>query len=156
MSRKDWIEVVGVISIVVTLGFVAMEIRQNTNAAQSAVYQSISEQSMDLIAMLVEDDELLAALDVVSAGGGNEQQRRIVYLYYAMALRLQQNRFLQSELGVVDRERMLFLGGRARLYRTEGFRAFWQVAREDLDEDFRIYVEEELMTLDAPAPLDPE
>ena len=122
-----------------------MEIRQNTNAAQSAVYQSISDQSIDIMAMVIGDDELRNALDIVNSGGGTEEEKRLVHAMYRMAIRVSQNRYLQVELGVVDRDRMLFLGGQGRLYRSEGFRAYWDTVKDMFDPCFREYIEQGAM-----------
>ena len=145
LNRKDWIEIVGMISIVVTLIFVAVEIRHNTNAARSAVYQSIADQGMIVLAMPVENADLRAALKAVGPGGGTDEEKFLVHFYYGMAVRVSQNRYLQAELGVVDHDRMLFLGGRSRLFPSPGFRAYWEPRKHRFDEGYRDYVEKVLM-----------
>ena len=148
---KGWVEIVGVISIVVTLIFVAFEIRQNTYAVRSGVIQDVTAESMGVIRTMLEDDSLREAMRATDAGTASEAQQDRMSLFYAMMLRLQQNRFLQIELGLVDKEQMMMLGGRAYVYRRAGFRAHWAQARDNYTPEFRTFVETELMS---PPPMD--
>ena len=146
---KGWVEIVGVVSVVVTLIFVAFEIRHNTNAVRSTVINSISEQSLDTLRLIVQDNTLRDAMRAVDAGTASAAQEDRMFFFYASLMRLQQNRYLQIKLGVVDEEELLLLGGRADIYRRPGFRRYWEVAQERYDPGFREFVERVLISLPA-------
>ena len=139
---KDLVEIAGVLSIVVTLIFVVFEIRQNTNAIRSAVIHDVSEQSMGVVRMLIENKELREARIAVNEGQVTPDQRSQVDYLYGMLIRLQQNRFLQSGLGVVDEDVMLLLGGQAPVYRTPDFRRYWDDVKRQHPIEFQSYMEE--------------
>ena len=139
---RDFVEIVGVLSIVVTLIFVVFEIRQNTNAIRSTVIHEVSEQSMGVLRMLIENRELREARLAVNEGQVTPDQRSQVDYLYGMLIRLQQNRFLQSGLGVVDDDVMLLLGGQAPVYRTPDFRRYWDEVKRQHPTEFQRYMEE--------------
>ena len=144
-QRRDWIEIIGVAAVVVTLGFVAMEVRQNTNAVRSAVVQGVTEQSIDVYEMLIQDNSLREAMRAVDAGTATPDQRDRIYLLYSTITRLQQNRFLQVQLGVVDKEMLMLLGGRGDVYRRAGYRAYWAQRQNEHSPEFRSYMEQEVL-----------
>ena len=61
-QRRDLIEVAGAIAIVVSLVFVAIEVRQNTTAMTASAYQGRSEALQDL-AVVVATSEVLARIE---------------------------------------------------------------------------------------------
>jgi len=144
---KDLLEVVGVLSIVVTLIFVLLEIRQNTNAIRSSVIHSVSEQSMDILRMLIENPDLRESRRAVSEGQPTADQRSQVDYLYGLLIRLQQNRYLQSGLNVVDEDVMLLLGGQAPVYRTGDFRRYWNEVKGNHPTGFREFMEENNINL---------
>jgi len=61
-QKKDLIEITGVIAIVFSLAFVALEVRQNTTAMTAAAYQARSEALQDL-AVTAATSEVLARIE---------------------------------------------------------------------------------------------
>lgn len=93
-------ELVSAVAIVVTLGYLAIQTRQNTAAVQAAVRQS----------MLIEDRELLfkqMEFPFVAAGEYNEreltreEQVQLISFLVAM-VRVRENQWLQYQNGVID------------------------------------------------------
>lgn len=144
---KELLEVVGILSIVVTLIFVLFEIRQNTNAIRSSVIHSVSDQSMDIMRMLIELPELRESRRAVNDGESTADQRSQVDYLYGLLIRLQQNRYLQSALNVVDEDVMLLLGGQAPVYRTGDFRSYWKEVKGNYPAEFQEYTEENNINL---------
>ncbi len=144
-QRRDWIEIIGVAAVIITLGFVALEVRQNTNAVRSAVVLGVTEQSIDVYELLIQDDSLREAMRAVDAGTARPEQQDRINLLFSSITRLQQNRFLQIELGVVDKDTLLLLGGRGDVFRREGYRAYWAQRRNEHSPEFRAYMEEVVM-----------
>ena len=54
-------------------------------------------------------------------------------------------RFFQSELGLIDRETALILGGRAALYERTHFQQHWSEAKERYPPRFRDYMDNEVL-----------
>ena len=142
-SRKDVFEFAGLIAIVLSLAVVAYEVRQNTAAVRSAAIQAVSDQATDAISLVVEHPDLQAALDAADVGNADPKQLRRVNTFYALLLRLQINRFLQSEVGAIDRQIILRMGGRATVYNTPSFRRYWDNIKANQPEDFREFMENE-------------
>jgi len=144
---KDVIEVIGVLSIVATLAFVALEIRQNTNAVKSATIQEIARSSYDATVLTLENADLRAARQAVCSGNLDEAQRFLLRIYYAALLRIQMNRFFQMQLGVIDEEMTLALGGKGGAYRNPFFVEIWPVLKIDFTLDFQEYIERNVLPL---------
>lgn len=141
---RNVLELVGAAAIVISLGFVAFEIRQNTNAVRSTVIQSISQQSIDSIERVLSNPELRHAQAAVRAGNASEEQQRLVDMQFGTLLRIQMNRFLQLEIGVIDRDLVLLMGGRGggTAYGWEFFIDYWERSKDDYPDDFQAYMEE--------------
>ena len=152
---KDILEVIGILSIVVTLIFVLFEIRQNTNAIRSTVIHSVSEQSMDVLRLLIENPELRESRRAIKEGQSTADQRSQVDYLYGLLIRLQQNRYLQSGLSVVDKDVMLLLGGQAPVYRTSDFRSYWNEVKGNHPTGFRDFMEENNINLPSDESLRP-
>ena len=69
-----------------------------------------------------------------------------------MILRLQLNRYLQSEVGAIDREVILEMGGRATVYNSPSFRRYWHVIKENQPDGFREYMENEVFSPETTGP----
>ena len=147
-SRKDAFEFVGLIAIVLSLAVVAYEVRQNTAAVRSAAIQGVSDQATNAISLVVENPELLDAIDAADQGTADRRQQRQVDAYYALILRLQINRFLQAEVEAIDRQIILRMGGRATVYNTPSFRKYWEQIKENQPGDSREYMERDVFSPD--------
>jgi hypothetical protein len=147
-SRKDIFEFVGMVAIVLSLAIVAFEVRQNTAAVRSAAVQAVSDQSTDAISLVVENADLRDALDAADEGIADQKQLRQVNTFYALLLRVQINRFLQSEVGAIDKQVILKMGGRATVYSTPSFRNYWDSIKGNQPDDFREFMESEVILQD--------
>ena len=143
-SSKDLYEKIGIMAIVVSLAIVAYEVRQNTNAIRSTVIQSISQQSFDAVALSIENKDVRDALYATASGNATPEQERLVDIVYAALLRIQLNRYLQADIGVIDRETVLKIGGSGggTIYQRSDFREFWERSKSDYDAGFQAYMAE--------------
>jgi len=148
-------EIVGVVSVVGSLIFVAFEIQQNTDAVRSATIQAMSQQSFDSLAFFVENADLRAAWIADEQGVATEEQLMQIRSYWAARLRAQQNRFLQIKLGILDEETALQIrdagesgdGGRAR-----SFKKNWAVMRRNYAADFVDYMDNVVLSPEGAIP----
>ena len=144
MKREQWkdlIEIVTAFAIIVSLVFVGLEIRQNTNAVRSTVAQSISEQSYDAIVLMIENGELRAALSAIE-GESPDEKKRLLFLYYGALVRIQLNRYTQIQLGVIDAKTVFAMGGSGGIYDRASFRDYWSLARNSHSPEFVSYMED--------------
>ncbi|MDG2170758.1 MAG: hypothetical protein P8L44_22850 [Opitutales bacterium] len=115
-------QLLGALGVILSLIFVAWEIRQNTEAVENATIQSISEQSFTATNLIVQNEDLRIVFNMALDGRElSEDQETLINSFYQSALRVQMNRFLQTKLGILDPETALFLGGRANVYQTPQF-----------------------------------
>ena len=153
MAKPNWIwketaEVLGVLGVIASLIFVAFEIRQNTNAVQSATIQAISEQSFELTLRSAENAELLAIMRKAEDGESlSVPERDQLSAVYRALMVLNMNRLAQMELGVLDENTVFAVGGRGPGYRSPFFAEFWAESRHRYSPEFIEFVESELLPL---------
>jgi hypothetical protein len=130
------------VGVFVSLVFVAMEVRQNTEAVRSATLQAIAEQSFAAVAQLVEDEDLRVAYDLARGGQPlTPSQRLHLKTFYMGLMRIQQNRYMQAQLGILDLETLNFTGGRAGAYSIPFFAEFWSEDRDEYPPEFVEYID---------------
>ena len=157
MAEKNtkWHQVLAVLGVMLSLGFVGYEIRQNTRVARAAAVQGISEAVIEWTTTMLENDDWMRIQTFVDNGGKREdlspldQQR---YYYGAVStLRLMDLRFRQVQLGIIDESEIDVGGGRANLgwYRSEHFLDFWQSIDQTTrwPQDFIDFMETEVLGL---------
>jgi hypothetical protein len=139
------LELAGIAAIVASLAFVALEIRQNTDAVRSTIIQSVSQQSFDAIALSINNEYLRDAQDAALAGNASPKQIQELYRYYTALMRVQLNRYMQTKIGVIERELVLEVGGRSGIYSRRGFRDYWSRNKNDYSNGFQNFVEQILI-----------
>jgi len=145
--------VLGALGVIGSLVFVAMEVRQNTEAVRSSTIQSISEQSFGAVAQLVENADLRAAFEAASTGKPlTSEQRFHLKMFYHGAMRIQQNRYLQIRLGILDQETVLFTGGRGSAYDIPFFAEYWAEESDEFPPEFGVYVDSVLLSQGGQSP----
>ena len=136
----------GALGVILSLVFVAWEIRQNTEAVKSATIQAISEQSIAAANMVVQNKDLrdafLLAMNEQSLSSDQDAQ---VMLFYMSLMRLNMNRYLQFKLGILEKETVLYLGMQQGPYRSSHFKTFWSQDKASWPEDFVAFMETEVM-----------
>ncbi len=148
MAKVSWIwretaEVLGVIGVIATLIFVAFEIRQNTSAVRSATIQAISEQSYDSNYRLAENPDLLALIRKSDNQEPlTESERDQIFTWWNAILRLNQNRYQQFRLGVLDDATIFEVGGRSSVYQGSSFAEYWEATKQSHSVEFQRFVEE--------------
>ena len=150
LGWKGLAEIFGTLGVIGSLIFVALEIRQNTNAVRSATIHAIAEMSYDTSMRMAENPELLA---IQRAADNGEPltigQRDQLVSFYSGIMRIQQDRFQQYQLGILDEETVFQVGGRGRGYRSLFFAEFWEERKETYPVEFRQFMEREILPLSA-------
>jgi hypothetical protein len=142
-------QIIGAISIVVSLFYVAYQIRQNTNAVQSATSQAVHDNYASWYQALAGDPELssVAVKGLKDYGSLSELEKaRFIALFMAF-LSYSQNAFLKWREGLLPQA--LWLGWELvimNLVSAPGGQAFWQERGYLFGAAFRKYVESDVMT----------
>ena len=143
---RKLIEIVGFLSLIASLIFVALEIRQNTNAVRGATIQGFAEHSMEVSMVLAQNADIRAAWLVMDDKDLDADQELILQAMYIGLMRLLENRLIQAEIGVIDFEDLERFGAKASVYRTSYFRRFWALTKDQYSIQFQEYVEREILS----------
>lgn len=145
-TRPVWrgaAEAIGVLGVIGSLIFVALEIRQNTNAVRSATIQAISQQSYDANYRLAENSELVEIISKADNGEAlTDSERRRLFAWWTAILRLNENRLQQYRLGVLDASILFDVGGRNRVYQGNSFAEYWESRKQDYSAEFQRFIDE--------------
>jgi len=143
MKRQN-VEVIGLVSVIASLIFVGVEIRQNTTAIRGATQQEISYQISEIYKIAVENEKIALitsqAYEGIEKDDLSETDFSRFWLFAMMGLRRVENIYLQYNNGFVgyeafDRIDMAF-------YRTSLVRQIWEERKNSFDPDFVVFYEE--------------
>ena len=140
---RETAEVIGVLGVISSLIFVALEIRQNTNAVRSATIQAISGLSFESNMRMAENPELLALWRKSNNQEPlSDSERDQLFAVWSAVLRLNQNRFQQFRLGVLDDATLFEMGGRNRIYQGNSFAEFWEATKPSYSVEYQRFIDE--------------
>jgi hypothetical protein len=141
-------QVIGAIAVVISLIYVALQIRQNTNAVRAATAQSVHEHFANWYTTFASDASLSGVVisGLKDYGSLSETDKaRLVAIFMAF-LSYSQNAFLKWRQGLLAPS--LWLGWEQvimNLVCAPGGKAFWKERSYLFGEEFRRYVEDDLM-----------
>lgn len=148
-SLKDTAEMVGIAAIVVSLIFLALEVRQSATATRGATQQALADSARDASAALVED-QLMAELSLrfLSATDWSDftdvERYQLVVLFTSM-LRVYESAYYQWSEGNLASE--IWAGWEASLSGVApmpGVELYWKERRYYFDGRFQLYFEEQM------------
>jgi len=141
-------QVIGAIAVVVSLIYVALQIRQNTAAIRSATAQSVHEHFANWYQQFATDESLseVAVKGLKDYGALSETQKaRFVSIFMAF-LSYGQNAFLKWRQGLLSQS--LWIGWEQvlmNLLGASGGKSLWKERAYLFGEEFRRHVEGDLM-----------
>jgi hypothetical protein len=141
-------QVIGAIAVVISLFYVAHQIRQNTNAVRSATAQTVHEHFANWYHLIAADAELsrIAANGLRDYALLSEQERTRFIAAFMSFLSYSQNAFLKWREGLLAQP--LWMGWELvimNLVCAPGGKAFWKDRGYMFGAEFRRYVEDDLM-----------
>ena len=146
-------QAVAAAGVIASLIFVAIEIRQNTEAVKGATIQAVAQQSMDMTMAGLDNPELREALAAARSGEAlSPDQKEILTWFFNAKLRADENRFRQVQLGILEESNFDQLSSNAA-YRLPYFAEWWPSRRFTFAEDFQRIVEREFLPLSKNNPL---
>ena len=145
-------EAIAAVTVIVTLVYLAYQIRHNTQVAQSAATQGLSEQIGQVYATLAADAEL----SLIFAKGladpeelSNQEMVRFMSFFQYMAFGMQNWVFQTQHQSVDDDTFMNITSLMKGPGATPGFRYFWEQRGHAYSPAFQEYVRVNLLSVDA-------
>ena len=141
-------QIIGALAVVISLIYVAYQIRQNTNAVRSATAQTVHEHFSNWYNLVAADAELarIAANGLRDYASLSEQERVRFVATFMSFISYSQNAFLKWREGLL--KPALWLGWEQvmmNLFGAPGGKAFWKERGYLFGEEFRRYIENDLM-----------
>jgi hypothetical protein len=137
-------EVVGLSAVIASLGFVGMEIRQNTAAVRSATTQAVSDQAMELTLSIATDEHLPRLVSELNNGLTRSEFDPHDYyrlrLVVIAGLRRQENLYAQVRSGVLDPAALRNVS--FSFYQNPYVRELWAEIRDTFNPEFTRYWDE--------------
>ena len=136
--NRTIVEIIGFLSLVGSLAFVGVEIRQNTSAVRGATNQAISDQVGELMLTIATDDNLARLVKRLYDGETQDQFDPVddmrLYMTIMTGLRRVENIFLQIEDGILDDRAFDRIG--LSFYRSNYGQEIWQANKQFFDREF--------------------
>lgn len=144
-SRREIFEAIGLLAIVASLIFLAVEINQNTNALYGQSRQSVLEAAQSELFVLVEHPEV--SLSVVKEGPLTPEENVRLDAYLAATLRAREYAFLQYQVGAIDEEQWNVEVAVAKsILNAERVRLWWAVVgRNNSSPQFAEFVDSQII-----------
>ncbi|MGB0921833.1 MAG: hypothetical protein ACPG06_03370 [Alphaproteobacteria bacterium] len=137
-------QTIAVVALVLSLGFVGVQIRQNTRATRASSHHAVTDALNQINFIFATNDDVtnrwLAGIDGRADMSPKDQWQFDAFLraYFHAC----ETMFVQAQLGVGDREIMIAEeGGLKFLMNTEGAQQFWDENLFGFGPNFRAYVE---------------
>ena len=145
LSARAVGEIVAVISVVLSLVFVGLQLRQSTAATQAAAYQELGIATSDMLFDLSSRSELLANMalsgrDIESLESLSSADLAELRMFVQGILRLYETAYLQVETGILAPDSLDYLGWEN--YRnSSSLKNLWPSLRQSLNPIFAEYIE---------------
>ena len=141
-------QIIGAVAVVISLFYVASQIRQNTNAVRSATAQTVHEHFAKWYHLVAADDELsqIIAKGLRDYGSLSEKERVRFIAAFMSFLSYSQNAFLKWREGLLASP--LWMGWQhviMNLVGAPGGKAFWKDRAYMFGDEFRRHIEDDLM-----------
>jgi|TARA_B100000902_G_C27292539_1_gene907996 hypothetical protein len=144
MNNRIVLEGVGIFSVIGSLLFVGVEIRQNTSAVRGATQQDISYQISEMYKIGVENEKIASIMSRSYQGLKKKDLTDTEFLQFwlfsMLGYRRVENIYLQYKNGFLTEEAFDRIG--MSFYRTPIQLEIWKERREDFDPEFASFFEQ--------------
>ena len=135
-------EFIGGVAVLVTLIYLALQVKQNTNTVRASTVQSLQDSASSFVTSIALDEEVTALwLRGLQGADLNTTQSARVSLLLHAAFRRYENAFLQFRLGVIDETNWKpwekLIGANMSM---AGPRQWWEQARIMYSDEFAQFV----------------
>jgi hypothetical protein len=146
-------EFIGGVAVLVTLVYLAVQVRQNTRTVAAASSQAVTSTSADILMRGAANKDLAQVfLKMISAPDSLDAVERIqAWMYLRAAFRTMENQYYQSRRGLLDESWPGYLQTLGILIRTPYIREWWRGDRTTFGPLFRELVDEHVSSSEANA-----
>ncbi len=148
-TRRDLVEVLGVLGVIASMIFVGIEIRQNTAAVRGATYQSIADSSLQHVQWWAGNEKLLQLESEIDEGALSEDfahsENLLIQANIVMTLRRMENIYVQVQEGLVQDDAVLRFRPSHYYFHSAYFQEFWAEYRLEVEPVFRDFFEQEFI-----------
>ncbi len=136
-------EILGALTVVVTLVYLAVQVRQNTAAVKASSHHAITDSFNAINARIAENPQMARIWRLGQAGLGTLSEDETVSFSFMMLayLRVFETLYYQRKIGTMEEQ--LFVAEEQTLrwaVRSQGFREFWTANPISLSAEFRDYI----------------
>jgi len=148
-------QLIAAIGVIVSLFYLAAQIRQNTRSMRAVVVvvDSLAHSLVDLLGPHAQNPESLRAFSVVTEnwnGASDEDRARTLPLIFAL-FKLFENAWFQQRQGTLDRQQWAGWDAYIRIYyHRPRVKTWWTMRRAAFAEGFRNYLEKRQPVEDLP------
>ena len=145
-NARVFVEVLAALSVMASLGFVALEVRQNTAAIKAAAIQDLASVTTEYLNAWATDEHIPLLFARVASGElpsafSIEENQRLGFMYVS-AMRAYEARYLQIRLGVLDEDIVESMSGAATMFDDPWFAARWPRFKPNVGPEFARFMEE--------------
>lgn len=138
-------EAIGGIAVIITIVYLAIQIRQNTRAVRAAAFQQVVDSFAEFSAFLSRDRDLVEI--VINGNKDYHSLNEVDQTRYDLAmrsfLRRAENVFFQTEQGTVEAETWTGIRGNLiTVFRAPGFQTWWKRQTRYFNPAFRDFLEQ--------------
>jgi len=138
LKNKKTFEIIGLLSVVSSLVFVGLEIKQNTTAVRGATQQAVSSQVAEMYRILTENERMADLVSKASKGINKSDISESDYVsfwsFQMMGFRRIENIYLQHKNGLLTKDAFSRIG--MDMYKTKIVRVIWEERKGDFEADF--------------------
>jgi hypothetical protein len=138
LKNKKTFEIIGLLSVVSSLVFVGLEIKQNTTAVRGATQQAVSSQVAEMYRILTENERIADLVSKASKGINKSDISESDYVsfwsFQMMGFRRIENIYLQHKNGLLTKDAFSRIG--MDIYKTKIVRVIWEERKGDFEADF--------------------
>ena len=138
MKNRKFIEIIGLFSVVGSLVFLGIEVKQNTIAVRGATQQVVSSRVSEMYRILTENENIAKLINQCYNGISKTEMSESEYVqlwaFQMMGFRRIENIHLQYKNGLLTED--AFSRIRIGIYRTKIVREIWEERKGDFEPDF--------------------
>lgn len=144
-------QLIAAVGVIVSLFYLAAQIRQNTRSMRAVVVDSLAHSLVDLLGPQAQNPESLRALSIVTenwnAASDEDRARSLPFIF--ATFKLFENAWFQQRQGTLDQQQWEGWDAYIRIYYHQpGVKTWWTMRRAAFAAGFRDYVEKSQPVVD--------
>lgn len=143
--KTNWKDTIAVFSVVLSLAFVAYELRQNSNLMRGQARQSLAELNQEWLALMSQDstfNSIWTKAWITEEALTPSEERRATFMML-LNIRRMENVYFQYHEGLVDESALHSYGIQGKIFKNKKvrFQKFWAEWKPAFDPSFVEFME---------------